>query len=174
MLDTMTVTKIGGALCGALLIFLLGSWAADSIYSMESGHGGEEHASGYVIETDDGDASGAAAADEGPDFATLLASADVAKGAKIFGKCKACHKLEAGANSTGPTLFGVVDRKVDSIDGFSYSGALEAVADVWNPEHLNGFLENPKKYAPGTKMGFAGLKKVDDRANLIAYLTTIK
>jgi cytochrome c len=66
-----------------------------------------------------------------------------------------------------------VNRAVGSVDGYGYSGALVAVADVWDPEHLNGFLTNPKSYAPGTKMGFAGLKSVDDRANLIAYLATI-
>jgi cytochrome c len=91
----------------------------------------------------------------------------------VFGKCKACHKLEDGANGTGPHLFGVVDRAVGSVAGYGYSGALGAVADVWDADHLNGFLANPKSYAPGTKMGFAGLKNVDDRANLVAYLATI-
>jgi cytochrome c len=172
MLDTMTMTKIGGALCGALLIFLLGNWLAESLYSMEGGHGGE-HTQAYVIDTGEGEGHGGAEAEEGPDFVTVLASADVEKGAKVFGKCKACHKLEAGANGTGPTLFGVVGRAVDSVPGFGYSGALAAVAQTWDPEHLNGFLENPKGYAPGTKMGFAGLSKVEDRANLIAYLATI-
>jgi len=172
MLDTMTLTKIGGALCGALLIFLLGNWAAELLYSNEGGHG-EEHAAGYVIETEGGDAHGGAA-EEGPDFATVLASADVEKGAKVYGKCKACHKLEAGANGTGPTLFGVVGRAVDGVEGYGYSGALIKVAQVWDAEQLNGFLENPKKFAPGTKMGFSGLNKIEDRANLIAYLETIK
>ena len=63
---------------------------------------------------------------------------------------------------------------VGSVEGYGYSGALVAVAETWSPENLDGFLENPKKYAPGTKMGFAGLKKPVDRANLIAYLATIK
>ena len=86
---------------------------------------------------------------------------------------KACHKLEAGANGTGPHLYGVVDRTVAVEADYKYSGALVAVADVWTAENLNGFLENPKSYAPGTKMGFSGLKKETDRANLIAYLATI-
>ncbi|MEO0991306.1 MAG: cytochrome c family protein, partial [Pseudomonadota bacterium] len=84
--------------------------------------------------------------------------------------CSACHKLEDGANGTGPTLYGVVGREADSVAGFGYSGALEQVVDVWSPEHLNGFLESPKSYAPGTSMGFNGLPKIEDRANLIAYL----
>ncbi|SPF79949.1 c-type cytochrome [Pseudoprimorskyibacter insulae] len=171
MFDTMTMTKILGGFCGALLIFLLGNWAAESLYHMGGAHGDEEHAQGYHIEVDD--AGGAGEEEEAFDLVAALAAADPAKGEKVFGKCKACHKLEDGANGTGPHLYGVVDRAVGSIDGFGYSGALVAVADVWDAEHLFGFLENPKGYAPGTKMGFAGLKKADDRVNLIAYLKTI-
>ncbi|SEQ02335.1 c-type cytochrome [Thalassovita taeanensis] len=172
MLDTMTFTKVVGALCGTLLIFLLGSWAADTLYTTGGGHG--DHAEqAYVIDTGEADGHGAAEAEEGPDFATLLASADVERGAKVFSKCKACHKLEEGANATGPSLYGVVGRKVDSLPGFGYSGALEAVAEVWDPENLQEFLANPKGFAPGTKMSFAGLKKIEDRANLIAYLDSI-
>ncbi len=172
MLDTMTFTKILGGFCGALLIFLLGNWVAEIFYHVGSdGHGDGEHKAGYYIEVAEAETDDAE--EEGPSFAELLASADVAKGEKVFGKCKACHKLEDGANGTGPHLYGVVDRAVGAVDGFGYSGAMVAVADVWDADHLNGFLTNPKKYAPGTKMGFSGLKKETDRANLIAYLATI-
>lgn len=172
MFDTMTLTKTVGALCGALLIFLMGNWAAESIYSMGGGHG-DEHAQGYMIETgaeEDGDAT---AADAGPTFGELLLAADAGKGEKVFGKCKACHKLEKGENATGPYLYDVVGRTVDAAEGFGYSGALEAVAEVWTPKNLYDFLENPKGYAPGTTMGFAGLKKPEDRVNLIAYLDEV-
>ena len=170
MFDTMTMTKILGAFCGALLVYLLGAWAAESLYHTGGGHGGEgEHAKqGYVIEIETADAG--EAVEEGPSLEELLASADLGKGAKVFGKCKACHKLEDGANATGPHLFGIVDRAVGAADGFGYSGALVAVADVWTAENLDGFLESPKGFAPGTKMGLSGLKKPADRANLIAYL----
>lgn len=171
MLDTMTLTKAGGALCGTLLVFLLGNWAADSLYSMGGGHG-EGHEQAYVIDTGEADGQ-AAEAEEGPSFEELLASADVAKGEKVFSKCKACHKIEPGANATGPSLYGVVGRNVGSVDGFGYSGKLVAVADVWTPENLNHFLTNPKGFAPGTKMSFAGLKKEGDRANLVAYLESL-
>lgn len=169
MFDTMTLTKVVGGLCGALLIFLMGKWAAETMYHTGGGHGDDHHAA-YVIDTGDGDDHGGEAAEEGPSLAEMYAAADIAKGEKVFGKCKACHKREEGANSTGPYLFGVVGRDVGTADGFGYSGSLVAVADVWTPETLNGFLESPKKYAPGTTMAFSGLGKAKDRVNLIAYL----
>ncbi|WP_026758147.1 MULTISPECIES: c-type cytochrome [Sediminimonas] len=171
MLDTMTLTKTLGAFCGALLVFLLGNWAAETLYSMGGGHG-EEHAQGYVIETAESDAP-AEEEEAAPDFSEVFASADPGKGERVFNKCRACHKLEDGANSTGPHLYGVVGRDVGSVDGFGYSGALVEVADVWSPENLNGFLEDPSGYAPGTKMGFAGLGDIEDRANVIAYLESV-
>ena len=172
MFDTMTMTKALGGFCGALLVFLLGGWAADSIYGGGEGGHGEEHAQAYTIDTGSEEAAGAET--ETVDLVAVLAAGDADKGAKVFSKCSACHKLEKGANATGPYLHGIVGRAVDAAEGFSgYSGALEKVADVWSPEHLYAFLENPKGFAPGTKMAFAGLKKSEDRADLIAYLATI-
>ncbi|MGR3314718.1 MAG: c-type cytochrome [Roseovarius indicus] len=169
MFDTMTFTKIVGGLCGALLIFLMGKWAAELIYHGAGGHG-EDHAQGYVIETGDDGSEGDSEADSGPSFAQLFVEADTGKGERVFNKCKACHSLEEGDNGTGPYLHGVVGRDVGSVDGFSYSGSLVAVADVWTPENLSHFLENPAGYAPGTAMGFSGLGSIEDRANLIAFL----
>jgi cytochrome c len=171
MFDTMTMTKITGALCGTLLVFLLGNWVAETVYHVGSDGHGDDHAMAYPIEV--AEESGDATAEEGPDFAELLAAADAGKGEKVFGKCKACHKLEDGANGTGPHLFSSVGRDIGSVAGFGYSDVLASLDGNWTPEALNGFLENPKGYAPGTKMGFAGLKKVEDRANVIAYLETI-
>ncbi|MEM1301003.1 MAG: cytochrome c family protein [Pseudomonadota bacterium] len=169
-MDTMTTTKVTAALCGSLLVFLLGSWLAEEIYHM-GGHGKhKDHAQAYTIPTGEEDAGGEE--ETGPTFEELYAVADAGAGERVWGKCRACHKLEPGANGTGPYLHGVVDRPVAAADGFGYSGALVAVADVWTPEELNGFLENPKGYAPGTTMGFNGLPKPEDRANLIAYLAT--
>lgn len=167
MFDTMTFTKIVGGLCGALLIFLMGKWAAESLYHTGGGHGGEEHAAGFAIQVEEGEP----VEEEEVDFATLMASADAGKGERVWGKCRACHKLD-GNDAVGPHLNGVVGRTVDAVDGFGYSGALEEVVDVWTPENLFHFLENPRSFAPGTAMGFAGLPKPEDRVNLIAYLQT--
>ncbi len=173
MFDTMTITKVLGAVCGSLLVFLLGSWAADALYSTGAGgHGGEEMAQAYTIDTGEADGGGEAAAEEGPTFEEVFASADAAAGEKVFGKCKACHKVDGG-DGTGPHLNGVVDRAKASIAGFGYSDVLKGMAaNSWTPANLNAFLTNPKAYAPGTKMTFAGLPKAADRANLIAWLAT--
>ncbi|MGB0960645.1 MAG: c-type cytochrome [Halocynthiibacter sp.] len=167
----MTLTKITGGLCGAFLIYLLLSWAGSALFSMGGGHG--DHAQqAYVIDTGEGEAQ-AATEEAGPTFEELLASADVAKGEKVFGKCKACHKREDGANATGPHLFKIIDRAVASVDGFGYSGGMIELGGNWDAATLNAFLEKPKALVAGTKMSFSGLKKEKDRANLIAYLATI-
>ncbi|MFX0542744.1 c-type cytochrome [Roseovarius sp. S4756] len=172
MFDTMTLTKILGGFAGAFLVFLLGKFAAETLYHADAGgHHDGEVVQGYMIDTG-GDEGGEEEA-AGPTFEEVFASADAGKGERVFNKCKACHKLEQGENSTGPYLYGVVGREVDTAAGYGYSGALEEVADVWTPENLNHFLEDPQGYAPGTSMGFSGLGKLEDRANLIAYLSTI-
>lgn len=173
MFDTMTMTKAAGAVIGALLIFLLGNWVASSLYATGGGHGDDHAATGYVIATaDDGHAE--EAEEEAVPFADLVASADVAKGEKVWGKCKACHKLEAGAGGTGPHLYGLVDRPIASVGGYGYSDVLAGMsADAWTIDALNEWLTSPKGFAPGNKMTFPGLKKDKDRANLIAYLATI-
>ncbi|MEQ9038766.1 MAG: cytochrome c family protein [Silicimonas sp.] len=171
MFDTMTMTKIVGGLCGTFLVFLLGGFVAEFIYHPAASHDGEAHQA-YTIPVDDGEEGGGEEVAEAS-FEEVFASADAASGERLFRQCQACHKVEDGANGTGPHLYGVVGRPVDAVDGYSYSGALEQVADVWTPENLNGFLENPKSFAPGTKMGYAGMKSVEDRANLIAWLDSL-
>ena len=178
MFDTMTLTKIVGGFCGALLVFLLGGWLAQVVYGTgETAHAeGEEVHQAYIIPVEGGDGEAApevSAEERLAEFQTAFASADPAAGEGEFRPCSACHSLNAGENKTGPYLAGVVGRPVDTAEGYDYSGALEEVVDVWDPEHLNFFIEDPQGYAPGTKMNFRGIKDVQDRANLIAYLQTI-
>ncbi|PZR00802.1 MAG: cytochrome c family protein [Cereibacter sphaeroides] len=172
MLDTMTFTKAIGALCGSLLVFLLIGFAGGLLFSAEGGgeHSGETQA--YTIDT--GAAAGAGEAEAGPSFEEVMASADPVAGEKVFAKCKACHKVD-GTNGTGPHLDGVVGREHAAVPGFAYSDAMAShKGQAWTPEALNEFLTNPKAAIPGTKMSFAGLPKVQDRANLIAWLETQK
>ncbi|MEL6564885.1 MAG: c-type cytochrome [Pseudomonadota bacterium] len=166
MFDTMTFTKVAASVCGALLVFLLGKWAADELYAV---HGQGDQA--YVIETGEDEP---AEEEVQVAFADVFAAADAGAGARIFRQCSACHKLEDGANGTGPHLYGVVGRDIGAVADYgSYSGALSEVAEVWTPENLNGFLESPRSWAPGTSMGYNGLRDIEDRANLIAYLDSI-
>ena len=170
MFDTMTLNKGVAAICGTSLVFFLGAFGAEKIYHVGlSGHGDEKHAS-YVIDTGVDESAGA---EEVIDFGPLLAAADIAEGEKAFGKkCAACHKVD-GSNATGPYLNGSFDRDIGSIDGFGYSGILTELEGGWTADALNAFLEKPKAFAPGTKMTFSGLKKIEERADIVAYLQSI-
>jgi cytochrome c len=122
-----------------------------------------------------GAAAGAAApAGAGDGIGALLAHADVDAGAKDARKCGACHSFEeGGAAKIGPPLWGVVGRDIASVDGFSYSDALVQKDGAWDYQKLDAFLTQPREWAPGTKMAFAGLKKPEERADVILYLRSL-
>ncbi len=108
---------------------------------------------------------------ETPSFNELLANADLKKGAKLSKKCAACHSFDkAGKHKIGPNLWGIVGSKKASKDGFKYSKALAEFGGIWDYESLDKFLSKPKKFIPKTKMGYAGMKNIEDRAALIAWL----
>ena len=120
-----------------------------------------------VVAEASGDAGGVAVVP----IATLLATADVAKGEAVFKKCVACHTIAQGdANGIGPNLWAAMGKPHGHVAGFSYSDALKSVPGNWDWEGMDKWLANPKKYAPGTKMTFAGLGNPEERANLIFYL----
>ncbi|MEP4197139.1 MAG: cytochrome c family protein [Aliishimia sp.] len=168
-MDTMTLTKAAGALCATMLVLLLGKWAAEELYHVGGhGHGSEQ---AYVIEVEEAETGGEAEAEVSLD--ELLASADLGKGSKIFRKCSSCHKLEAGENGIGPYLYGVVGRDKGAAEGFGYSETLATMEGDWTAANLDGFLTDPRGYAPGNKMSFNGLKKPQERADLIAYLDSL-
>lgn len=126
---------------------------------------------GYAIEGVEAEGEGG---DSGPSLNTLLASADVAAGEKVFAKCAACHTVnQGGANGIGPNLWGTVGEAIAvGKAGFAFSDALKSKGGQWTFENMDAWLKSPREFAPGTKMTFAGLGNPADRANLIAWLNT--
>ncbi len=125
--------------------------------------------------SEEGDHGGTQAEDKGPEpVLALLASADIEKGAKLSKACAACHSFEKGGPAKqGPALYGIVNHDKGSAAGFEYSEGMKAMPGNWDYDSLNHFLTKPKKYVAGTKMNFVGLKKVEDRAAIIAWLRTL-
>lgn len=174
-MDSFELNKIIGAVLGTVFIAFSISIVSDAIFSV---HAPENP--GFLIEAAEaGEGGGGGKEEAGPEpIGPLLASADVGKGQAVFKKCAACHTADnGGANKVGPNLWNIVNRPVASHEGFSYSSAMKEHAQggsaVWDYESLSHFLLAPKKFVKGTAMGFAGLKKIDDRANIIAYLRTL-
>jgi len=118
--------------------------------------------------------AGAAPAGAAGGVGALLAHADLDAGAKDARKCGACHSFEEGGPAKiGPPLWGVVGRKIASVEGFAYSDALAEKEGAWDYQNLDAFLAQPREWAPGTKMAFAGLTKPEERADLILYLRSL-
>lgn len=155
---------IAGWVLGAGIVAL-----GATIVSGEMFHAERPEKMGYPIEgvEVEGEAGAAAAVP----IESLLATADPAAGEKVFAKCAACHNAtKGGANGIGPNLWGAFGKAHGHVPGFAYSDALKAVPGVWDWTSMDAWLTSPRKYAPGTKMTFAGLGKAEDRANLLAYL----
>ena len=167
-MDTFELNKFAGAVLFALLILFGAKTATDLFFRA---HAPEKP--GYVVAVADGGGEQAAAQAEPEevDLAVLLASADVGKGERQAKKCTACHTFDqGGANRIGPNLFGTVGRELGAVEGFAYSSALIEKGGTWDYEALDAFIANPKAFIAGTKMAFAGIKKADQRADLILYL----
>ena len=172
-MDSFEWNKVFGALLGLAFVVMGVNFLADGIF-----HHGNPEKAGFEIPG--GEAIAATGpADSGPAYepiGALLASADLAKGEKVGKKCVACRTFnEGGKNNVGARLYRIVNRPIAGSDGFGYSNALkEYAADkTWTYEELNGFLFKPKAHVKGTSMGFAGLKKTADRANMIGYLRSL-
>lgn len=166
--------KLAGAFLAVVFVVMSVSLLSDAIFAT---HSPEQE--GFAIEVAEGTGGGDAAPEEEAlaPITPLLASADLAEGEKIFKKCASCHNIaEGAANKVGPNLWGTIGHVVGKVDGFSYSSAMTAYNEggtkKWEFENMNAFLLRPKAYIDGTAMGFAGLKKEEDRANVIAYINS--
>jgi len=95
---------------------------------------------------------------------------DPAAGEKVFRRCAACHALQEGANRVGPSLYGLIGRTAGTVEGYRYSKANAESGIVWTPEVMFEYLENPRKFIPGTKMAFPGLPNPQDRVDVISYI----
>lgn len=172
MMDSFEINKLIGAFLAVVFVVFSVSIVSDAIFATHA-----PATPGYAIEVAEAetDTGGGGEAAAGPTVADLLATADPAAGQTTFRKCAACHTADkGGANKVGPNLWGVVNRPVASHEGFSYSAGMREFSQGgsvhWDYEHLSGFLQAPKAYVSGTAMAFAGIRNIQEEANLIAYL----
>ena len=175
MMDSFELNKLIGALLAVVFVLFSVSIVSDAIFKSHA-----PEVPGYAIEVAEAepDTGGEAEADAGPTVMDLLATADPAAGQSVFRACAACHTVDqGGANRTGPNLWDVVNRPVASKEGFNYSPAMrefsQGGAVAWDYEHLSEFLKAPRSYVSGTSMAFAGVRSIEQEANLIAYLRTL-
>ena len=166
-MDSFEINKIITAILLVVLVIFGVGKISDIIFEAK-----KPDIDGYKVEVEVGGTTAAqASSDSQVDIVALLAIGDIEHGRKIFKKCAACHSInQDGGNKIGPKLWSVMFRPVGSITDYKYSKALSGYKKDWSWEEMNGFLIKPSAWIKGNKMGFAGLKKDEDRASVILYL----
>ena len=168
-MSSFELNKVIGALLLAVLTVVVIGKLGDNLVASDDSHD-TKHADKKVVT-----AAAAPAVTKKPEplmpILGILASADAAAGKKVFKKCASCHKIGKDAkNGVGPRIWNLVGSNRGIVPGFGYSDAMKSKKGNWTYESLNAFLAKPKRYIPGTRMQFGGVKKASDRANLVAYL----
>jgi cytochrome c len=171
-MDSFEWNKIAGAVLGTLLFVVAIKIASEMIFEVPM-----PLKPGYVVQGVPAASSGAGpsqpAEEPLPDFGTVLAKADVAKGQQVSQRCQQCHDFsKGGPDKIGPNLWGIIGRPRASRSSFSYSSAMSSSHAPWMFEQLFRYLKSPQAVVPGTKMSFAGLPSAQDRIDLIAWLRT--